>query len=489
MANNNNRQDNNINKPKIYITPFNKNNTFYTKNLNTAKKYINNTHNKYVNNMYGKFKDVNINKPNMRHNVSQNKLNDKKPVLNNPFLNPSIFDRIESIEIFPMDGTNNTITYKADDIKKNDNIFIQNILKKLLLKDSSIEKKDETISLSEFVIDINKDYQEIEKPIKTLDDLIELGKTYSPETSDKFAVNLKRLNKLIEPLTELKNVIGMSNVKDSIVDQIIYFLQSFEENNNMLHTIIEGPPGVGKTMLGYILGKIYYNMGVLKGSQNAINSLTGKKDDFVFKIVKRKDLIGEYLGHTAIKTQKVIDECKGGVLFIDEAYSLGNIDKKDIYSKECIDTINQNLSENKNNFMCIIAGYPEQLEQCFFSYNEGLKRRFTFKYSIEKYNAKELSNIFKKMVIDSKWELDVLDNQLENFINKNINEFENFGGDMETLLFRTKITHSKRVFGKHPRDKKKITIDDIQKAFNMFKDNKKKQLNILSEEVLRNIYT
>ena len=89
-------------------------------------------------------------------------------------------------------------------------------------------------------------------------------------------------------------------------------------------------------------------MGVLKGSDKAFNSLTGKKDDFVVKIVKRKDLIGEYLGHTAVKTQKVIDECKGGVLFIDEAYSLGNTDKKDTYSKECIDTINQNLTEKKS---------------------------------------------------------------------------------------------------------------------------------------------
>jgi SpoVK/Ycf46/Vps4 family AAA+-type ATPase len=275
----------------------------------------------------------------------------------------------------------------------------------------------------------------------------------------------------------------MDTVKNSIIDQIVYFLQAFEENNNMLHTIIEGPPGVGKTMLGYILGKIYFNMGVLKGSQNAMNSLTGKKDDFVFKIVKRKDLIGEYLGHTAVKTQKAIDECKGGVLFIDEAYSLGNLDKKDTYSKECIDTINQNLSENKNNFMCIIAGYPEQLEQCFFSYNEGLKRRFTFKYTIEKYNGKELCNIFKKMVLDSKWEVDIDDKVVEEFIN------ENFGGDMETLLFRTKITHSKRVFGVHPRNKKKITIDDIVKAFELFKSNKKKEINVLSEEVLRNIYT
>jgi SpoVK/Ycf46/Vps4 family AAA+-type ATPase len=490
MSSNNNRQDN-INKPKVYITPFNKNirnaknskvnkqsyihnNNLYGSYRNPINNYKNNIHNKY--NPDDKSKFTNINKP---------KVSDKLNT-SNPLFTPNFLDRIESIEIFPMDGTNNSITYKSSDFKstepkpsKDDNTFFQNILKKILFKDSlKTEKKEDMPIVPEFIIDVNKEYEEISKPIKTLDDLIELGNSYTIETAEKYAINLKRLNKLVEPLTELK-----------IIDQIVYFLQAFEENNNMLHTIIEGPPGVGKTMLGYILGKIYFNMGVLKGSQNAINSLTGKKDDFVFKIVKRKDLIGEYLGHTAVKTQKVIDECQGGVLFIDEAYSLGNLDKKDTYSKECIDTINQNLSENKNNFMCIIAGYPEQLENCFFSYNEGLKRRFTFKYTIEKYNSKELCNIFKKMVYDSKWELDIDDKLLEEFINKNIKEFENFGGDMETLLFRTKITHSKRVFGKHPRDRKKINMDDINKAFVLFKSNKKKEVNVLSEEVLRNIYT
>jgi SpoVK/Ycf46/Vps4 family AAA+-type ATPase len=515
MSSNNNRQDN-VNRPKVYISPFNKNaKNRYNNNGKTNKQSFINNSNLYGNyrnniNNINNYKDniKNTYKPNDRNKIKLPNNNVNKNILENPLQSqlqsqlPSNFlDRIESIEIFPMDGTNNSITYKPSDFKPtnlkstnlknrdNDNFF-QNILKKILFKDlDKQEQKDDTPITPEFVIDINNYYEEITKPIKTLDDLIELGNMYTPEIATKYAINLKRLNKLVEPLTELKNVIGMDTVKNSIIDQIVYFLQAFEENNNMLHTIIEGPPGVGKTMLGYILGKIYFNMGVLKGSNNAINNLTGKKDDFVFKIVKRKDLIGEYLGHTAVKTQKAIDECKGGVLFIDEAYSLGNLDKKDTYSKECIDTINQNLSENKNNFMCIIAGYPEQLEQCFFSYNEGLKRRFTFKYTIEKYNAKELCNIFKKMVLDSKWELDIDDKVLEEFINKNIKEFENFGGDMETLLFRTKITHSKRVFGVHPRNKKKINIDDIVKAFELFKSNKKKEINGLSEEVLRNIYT
>jgi SpoVK/Ycf46/Vps4 family AAA+-type ATPase len=496
----------NINKPKIYVNPFTSKNKQNNKSFNKSNKqdpkkpYIKynpqnnrsiqyNPQNSRANQYNPQNNRSKSYKPNYR---KSNTVFDVYPPIDNKKDNLSLFPgSIESIEIIPINPVDGSIKNGSGLKMEPGTDMFHNFLKNILFKNNvKEEKKPDIPALPEFSIDLTKEYEEITKPIKSIDDLIELGKSYDPETADKYAINLKRLSLLVDPLMELKNTIGMDSVKNSIVDQIVYFLQAFEENNNMLHTIIEGPPGVGKTMLGYILGKIYYNMGVLKGSQNAVNSLTGKKDNFVFKIVKRKDLIGEYLGHTAVKTQKVIDECKGGVLFIDEAYSLGNTDKKDTYSKECIDTINQNLSENKNNFMCIIAGYPEQLEQCFFSYNEGLKRRFTFKYSIEKYTGKELSSIFRKMVKDSTWELDVKEEELDEFITKNLKEFENFGGDMETLLFRTKITHSKRVFGKHPRNKKKITMEDILSAFKLFVSHKKKDTSFqLSEEVLRNIYT
>ena len=72
----------------------------------------------------------------------------------------------------------------------------------------------------------------------------------------------------------------------------------------------------------------------------------------------------------------------GGVVFLDEAYSLGNEEKRDSFSKEAIDMINQYLSEKKNEFMMIVAGYDDELDKCFFSYNPGLKRRFSSYYKI-----------------------------------------------------------------------------------------------------------
>ena len=316
---------------------------------------------------------------------------------------------------------------------------------------------------------------EINEEIKTLDDLINLGKKYDINKKERYNVDLRTLSKLITPLEKLKNMIGLENVKKSIVGHITYFLAKLDEtHNDMMHTVITGPPGVGKTEMGKILGEIYFNMGILEGNKNKNKRPRSRlhplppKEDYTFRIVKRSDLIGKYLGHTASKTQEVIDSCEGGVLFIDEAYSLGNAEGRDSFSKECIDTINQNLTEKKKNLLVIIAGYKESLDSCFFSYNQGLARRFTFRYNIEKYSADELKDIFFKMVKNLGWEVK-LDDIESKFFKENYESFKNMAGDIETLLFNCKIAHGKRGFCK-PNEKKKITLQDIKEGFKMFKD-------------------
>lgn len=346
--------------------------------------------------------------------------------------------------------------------------FLSNVIKYDDENYESSDSSDEESCNDESEVTVKK----IDTEINSIEDLIELGKLYDPDKNIKYNIDIKKINKLTEPLTDLKNMIGLENVKKNIVNQIIYFLCEFEGNgNDMMHTVITGPPGVGKTKLGNILGDIYYHLGILKPfKKKKRGRFTKSKEKYPFKIVKRSDLIGKYLGHTASKTQDVIDSCDGGVMFIDEAYSLGNAEGRDSFSKECIDTLNQNLTEKKSNFLCIIAGYKDALESCFFSYNEGLSRRFTFRYEIEKYSAKELKLIFVNMIKDINWEIQD-DKKIDNFFEKNYSNFKNMAGDMETLLFNCKITHSKRVFGNDDL-KKKINVEDIEQGYTNFKNNR-----------------
>lgn len=334
--------------------------------------------------------------------------------------------------------------------------------------------------------------------LRNIGDMIALGKGYHCQKNKKyFAIDLRVMCNLVSPLTELNNMVGMQSVKDNIANQIIFFLQGFNikdrcgkcqdcsfgldctmpGNTDMLHTVITGPPGVGKTELGRILGKIYKGMGVLQNG--------------TVHVAKRSDLIGKYLGHTAAKTQDFFNKCKGGVMFIDEAYSLGHQEGRDSFSKECIDTINQNMSDNRD-VLVIIAGYADALEKCFFSYNEGLKRRFAFRYDIKGYAPHEIMEIFLRKVNQEGWRVscqvphpedgshpvatsDVIteQNKMESFFKKNEEYFPHFGGDAESLFLSCKIVHSKRVVFLPVEAKKILTLDDIENAFGEFVKHRK----------------
>ncbi len=283
---------------------------------------------------------------------------------------------------------------------------------------------------------------EIKSSLHDIQDVIRLQNQFREIRHDG---DLVRLYYCIDSLRELQNMIGMTEVKDQIFKHLIYYIKN-RKNEHMLHTVITGPPGTGKTELGNILGKIYLAVGALKND--------------VFRVVKRSDLIAGYLGQTAIKTQKVIDQCTGGVLFIDEAYSLGNSEQRDSFSKECLDTLNQNLTEKKENFMCIIAGYPKELEKCFFAYNPGLERRFSFKYNIEKYNSQELSLICRKKMDEYKLTLDISDSKLDLFFEQHYNKFTFFGGDVEKLILHSKLEASLRCFS--TSSEMSVILEDLE---------------------------
>ena len=339
----------------------------------------------------------------------------------------------------------------------NSNKTIQDIIKDndTILKD--IEK--ENLPILEFEI--------LDESIHNIQDLINVGLLYDTKYKDinkRFSLDIKTLHNLVKPLQELQDMIGLTNVKTQIFEQIIFYLQHLDnKNKDMLHTVIQGDPGMGKTQLAKILGKIYTNMGILsKGT---------------FKSVKRADLIGGYLGQTAMKTQKVLNNAKGGVLFIDEAYSLGNNEGKDSFSKECIDTLTAFLSDYQEDIIVIIAGYKKDLQKCFFSYNNGLERRFNWRYELKEYSSNELRSIFLKKIKDHDWSIESEDEIPESFFKKNIKSFPYYGGDMETLFHKCKLAHSMRVLKCSENKKKKITKHDLNKGYELFLKSKGDTIN------------
>jgi chromosomal replication initiation ATPase DnaA len=222
-----------------------------------------------------------------------------------------------------------------------------------------------------------------------------------------------------------------------------------------MHTVICGPPGTGKTEVAQLIGAIFSRMGVLRKNR--------------FRKVTRSDLIAGYLGQTAIKTADVIKECLGGVLFIDEAYALGNPEKRDSFSKECIDTLCEALSNHKSDLMVIVAGYEKDLNECFFSANPGLNSRFTWRYNIDDYTSAQLAKIYEKKVHDCGWQLH--DPVHPDWFETRMDYFKCYGRDMETLLSRAKIAHGRRIFGASDDPKRRLTHSDLEKGMTMFMAN------------------
>ena len=323
---------------------------------------------------------------------------------------------------------------------------------------------------------IVKEYVNIDVEINTISDILSLINKYKVDRSIKYNINLRALHNIKEPLQELNDMIGMKDLKTNIVDQILYFVQDLHKGSNgdFTHTVIYGPPGTGKTEIAKIMGKIYSKLGILsKGT---------------FTKVTRSDLIAGFLGQTAIKTKEVIKNCIGGVLFIDEAYALGNSENKDIFSKECIDTLCEALSDHKHELMVIIAGYENELNDCFFRCNQGLDSRFTWRFKTDEYSAEDLRNIFLKKVKEIGWSTEDLK---ENWFKKNMAYFKFFGRDMETLLSKVKIAHGKRVFCKPENEKKRILMTDMENGFKLYLTNenvKKRKDGDNMKQIISSLY-
>jgi len=192
----------------------------------------------------------------------------------------------------------------------------------------------------------------------------------------------KKINK--SGKRELDELIGLEDVKSQI-EQILNFVKVKKNKGNMpmLHMVFEGNPGTGKTTIARIIGKIF--------AENKILS-----DENKFVEVDREKLVGKYVGWTASKTKEAVEEAKGGVLFVDEAYSLVNDDSHRDYGYEAIDTLIKEMEDNRDNLCVIFAGYTNEMEKLLKS-NPGFESRIQFKIKFPDYTSKELYQVFAKL--------------------------------------------------------------------------------------------
>lgn len=208
------------------------------------------------------------------------------------------------------------------------------------------------------------------------------------EIKNQEKTELKKQEKTLnELLDELNTLIGLEKVKadvNSLINLVkirtIRKERGLESPAMSLHMVFSGNPGTGKTTIARLLSQIYKAMGLLsKGHLTEVD---------------RSSLVGGYVGQTAIKVQSVIEKSKGGVLFIDEAYSLTVNRSATDYGFEAVDTLLKSMEDNRDDLIVIVAGYTEPMEE-FLDSNPGLKSRFNKFINFDDYSPEELIGILK----------------------------------------------------------------------------------------------
>ncbi|MFC0271429.1 stage V sporulation protein K [Metabacillus herbersteinensis] len=194
---------------------------------------------------------------------------------------------------------------------------------------------------------------------------------------------------------EMSSLVGMEEMKRMIKEVYawIYINKKREEQGlkagkQALHMMFKGNPGTGKTTVARLIGKLFFQMNVLSKG-HLIEA-------------ERADLVGEYIGHTAQKTRDLIKKSLGGILFIDEAYSLARGGEKD-FGKEAIDTLVKHMEDKQHEFVLILAGYPREMDH-FLSLNPGLLSRFPLVVDFPDYSVDQLMDISKRMTIEREYQ-------------------------------------------------------------------------------------
>ena len=237
-------------------------------------------------------------------------------------------------------------------------------------------------------------------------------------------------------LERLQALVGLDKAKSQIKKQLAMVEAgrnySKYSGGRRLHLVFKGNPGTGKTTVARLVGEIYQDYQILSNN--------------VFVETSRHDLVGGYQGQTAPKVEKICKEAKGGVLFIDEAYTLVQ-GENDNFGAEAIDTLLKIMEDEKDNFCVIVAGYPKQMDD-FLDSNPGLKRRFATEIEFEDYGPVELFQIFEIILGKKGVKVEKSLNEKIKLILESLYDRrdENFGnaGEVENLIQKIIENHALR---------------------------------------------
>lgn len=263
-------------------------------------------------------------------------------------------------------------------------------------------------------------------------------------------------------LDSLNSLIGLKEVKQSITS-LVNFISVNQKRKEMgmkvpsvsYHCVFTGNPGTGKTTVARILAGIYRNLGILQTGQLVETDRSG--------------LVAEYVGQTAIKTNKIIDSAIGGVLFIDEAYSLVGGGNED-YGKEAISTLLKRMEDDRDKLVVILAGYSKEMED-FINSNPGLRSRFSRYIHFPDYSADELFQIFQLNMQKFDYHLtDDGESYLKRVLERRVaHKPSDFGNAREVRNLFEKVVEAQsdrlqRMNGLTKEAMSEFTLEDLQRA-------------------------
>ena len=263
-------------------------------------------------------------------------------------------------------------------------------------------------------------------------------------------------------LTKLDGLVGLSAVKKEILNLSAYLnlqIKRGEQNTfSGKHYVFTGNPGTGKTTVARIMADVFHTLGIVSRGQ--------------LVEADRSKLVAGYSGQTAIKTNQLIDTALGGVLFIDEAYTLKSNDN-DAFGNEAIDTLLKRLEDDRGKFICIVAGYTDQMHD-FIDSNPGLKSRFTQTIHFDDYTPDELTEIFLNLAKGKNF---TVDQETQGAIHRQFEQLylrrdKNFGNAREArrIFDETVEKQSQRLIGEinspqfNEADMYRITTADLPMA-------------------------